>query len=709
MASIGKLSGSVISAANENTLALFNVKVDFSLIRCDPSKEYVPVGLALTDARRKEAEDGLLHATACKLGFLFHEMLPDTPKIIKAYGIRVSEILSRPDISPAGTENDGPFQAFVGADCTSIWAAATCGPESISVLLLACMLARAWDAKVATSIWVELVEERRRQLEAQMRDNKIVHPHSLAAARETFGRAELAEWDASARSWLRRADLFMAFNHTQFRLVVDNLAIPYASTGSTFEKVTMAWIRSMDVVEKLLGNLPQQACDRSVLLAVSCWHLYPDLLVFQREAKKIPFKDKLFPSAGILSLGLEYKGPSDNIAQWSLALSHLRYYGDPVKVQSREDLTRVRIDQLWLLVLGAIFRQWDVSYANFDLAVDWFRDLHVILSDRGDDGHGPQLSWIAKLCSAAAAALDRAADRSLIRYGWRRGRKILGVEEKAMHSPFFGLCNPHVMAALTKTTEVDCGIAYLRGIASELGLQVHEAVISYTGRLDHETTYTEWATIAPIDSVLGRCAGDTGNVDVSNVSVKRHVRWIYFHREGQRLIQPTILEHRLREIECAEEVCYITDEVLMPTKVRHANNSNRYQWKGPPPIFGKAELVNFSSLDSLRGDRDPAFRLYVLSEQYSSKMAAFFDQMRRAAATTAPLEQGRQCLRDSLPPQRVLQYLKESLRVGICFEQEGTHGCIYARMLMLTLIAGKKTGSHFILKHQRAQAERAYG
>lgn len=665
MASIGKLAGSLVSATNENTLALLNVKVDFSVFRRDPPREYAPVGLALTDARKQEAENGSLHATACKLGFLFYELLPDTPKIIKAYGTRISEILSRPDISPEGTENDGPFRAFVGADCTSIWAAATCGPASVSVLLLACMLSRAWDTKAATSIWVELVEERRRQIETQIRDNRIVHPHSMAAAREMIGRAELADWDASARSWLRRADLFMALNHTQFRLVVDNLAIPYSSTGSTFEKVTMAWIRSMEVVEKLLGNLPQQASDRAVLLAVSSWHLYPDLLVFQREAKKIPFKDALFPSAGILSLGLEYKGPSDNVAQWSLALSHLRYYGDPVRVHSRDDLSRVRIDQFWLVVLGAVFRQWGVSNGNFDTAVGWFQDMHDILSSQGADARSPHLSWIVKLCSAAATvdpAANMAANISLIRYGWRRGGKLFGGEDKPMHSPFFGLCNPHVMDAMTKATDVDCGIAYLRGLASQLGLEVHEAVISYTGNLDHETPYTEWATIAPIEPLLGRCPGDAGSDHVLNTSTKKNVRWACLHQRGRTTAQSTILEKRRREIDAAEEVCCVTNEDQMPMK---RGDTTHYRWDRPPRVFGEASFVDFRCPNSLRGDWHVAFRLYFRSEQFSSKMAYCFDQIKRAAATVAPLQQGRHFLKYRFPPRRVVQYLKESLNAGV--------------------------------------------
>ncbi|EHK42004.1 hypothetical protein TRIATDRAFT_185471, partial [Trichoderma atroviride IMI 206040] len=260
MASLGKIANSLVSVANENTVALVNLNVDFSVFRCHPSPEYLAVGSALTTKRKHEAENGAIHATACKLGFLFHQILPDTPKLLQAY---------------EGTEDDGPFRAFIGADCTSIWAAATSGPASICILLLACMLSNAWDAKTATSIWAELIEQRKRNIWAQTESNKIVHPHSLAAAKQDISRAELANWDASVRSWQRRANTAMGLQHIQLKLIMDNIRIPYSTTGSTFEKVTTAWIRSMEVVERLLNNLPQEVSDRAILLAIHSWHIYP--------------------------------------------------------------------------------------------------------------------------------------------------------------------------------------------------------------------------------------------------------------------------------------------------------------------------------------------------------------------------------------------------------------------------------------------------
>ncbi|KAM0311699.1 hypothetical protein ACHAPQ_012349 [Fusarium lateritium] len=191
MASIGKITGSLSSFIVENTAALVNFNVDLTLFRCEPLAEYQPIGSALFIRRKEEAETGQTHRTACKLGFLLDEIIPDTPSLRKTYGSRVSEILSRPDINPLGTDNDGPFQPFIGADCTSIWAAATSGDAAIGVLLLTCMLAHAFDAKSAVSIWSELIEQRKHNIRLLLETGKMVNPNTVIASNQVITRDEL--------------------------------------------------------------------------------------------------------------------------------------------------------------------------------------------------------------------------------------------------------------------------------------------------------------------------------------------------------------------------------------------------------------------------------------------------------------------------------------------------------------------------------------
>lgn len=68
------------------------------------------------------------------------------------------------------------------------------------------MLAKAWDAKPATAIWVELVAVRKKEIGIALEENHIVNELALVAAQQEITRAELAAWDACARSWNERAE-----------------------------------------------------------------------------------------------------------------------------------------------------------------------------------------------------------------------------------------------------------------------------------------------------------------------------------------------------------------------------------------------------------------------------------------------------------------------------------------------------------------------
>lgn len=243
----------------------------------------------------------------------------------------------------------------------------------------------------------------------------------------------------------------MNVQRTQFTLIVENVTIPYPGGGSLLERVTEPWIRAMGVFEKLLNNNPQAACDRAIIAGISAWHLYPDLLVFQEVFKKVPFKDHLIPSSGVLSLGLEYKGtPSDGFIRWSLALSHLKYYRDPVPVRSKEGLCRVQIHQIWLVTLGALFNKWKLPYTSIEAGMAWFADLGKKMRSISD-AKLPEFSWVLQLCSSVLD-LDESQQEiavKLIKYGCRRGTGLFGGFNKIVScTPFFGLCQPATINAL---------------------------------------------------------------------------------------------------------------------------------------------------------------------------------------------------------------------------------------------------------------------
>jgi len=188
-----KLAVSAVNGALEIQPALANINFDFSLWKVAPPKEFEGVGAALTTFRRNEAENGCAHRTARKLGALFEKLLPTTPNLIKAYGQRASEISKASSIDAEARAAYGAFASRVGADATSLWAAATSGSSAIAVHLLACMLARIWEGPEATSIWVEITEKRKKDIKDDFEQNNISDIASLTAAEQELTRSQISE------------------------------------------------------------------------------------------------------------------------------------------------------------------------------------------------------------------------------------------------------------------------------------------------------------------------------------------------------------------------------------------------------------------------------------------------------------------------------------------------------------------------------------
>lgn len=244
MASFGKISNSLIQGTNENTFALANLNFDFSLVSLAAPNEFSGLGKALAHGRRENAEHGALHRTARKLGALFESIVPQVPRLVSAYGKRASEIMNHPRLNPPGNaEKHGPFAAFVGADATSIWAAATSGGPSIAIHLLGCLLARSFsDPTKSISALFEIVHERRRQIRSESNTfaSTATHMAALMAAEQSIERDELQQWDASARAWLLTADSAMNKEYIQLKLILRNISLPVTSASTLYNGVIRA-------------------------------------------------------------------------------------------------------------------------------------------------------------------------------------------------------------------------------------------------------------------------------------------------------------------------------------------------------------------------------------------------------------------------------------------------------------------------------------
>lgn len=201
MTSLGQLTGAFLKASQETTIAFANFNFDFALVKYDAPEEYNGLGKALSRRRKTDAEDGAVHVTARKLGALFRDIMPDVPNLLHAYGLRTSEIAGSLDANTPKSTDRGMFADHVGVDGTSIWAAATSGTDTVTMHLLACMLARIWSREEAVPIWSELVEQRKLSLQKAVNASDVGFQISdLAASRIEVSRGQLDEWDASARS-----------------------------------------------------------------------------------------------------------------------------------------------------------------------------------------------------------------------------------------------------------------------------------------------------------------------------------------------------------------------------------------------------------------------------------------------------------------------------------------------------------------------------
>ncbi|KAL9093936.1 MAG: hypothetical protein Q9165_003859 [Trypethelium subeluteriae] len=368
-----KLQASLAAATNEVTVAAANINFDFTLVKCEAPKEYEELGNALSPKRKEQAEQGTTHITARRLGALFESVCPPTPNLIKAYGNRASQIAEtakETSVEPS----DSIFAAHAGVDGTSIWAAAT--SSALHVQLLACMLARVWSAAEATSIWFELVQERRKNIEIRYTNGEAFQFSTIsAAAQSEISRSSLAEWDSSARSWLRTADRTKTKEQQQLMLIIANVNIPINQDMAILSSVTAAWRSALTTMENLVSGMPQAVNSGPALLALRSWHLYPDFLLVGRDDAEVRFRDPLIRSGGMLTVGLARREDGDNHGVfWSLSLAHMNFYGHPVPTEARlgHECAKVPFLQFIQAAFGALLGKWLHPGTEIDSAAQLF-------------------------------------------------------------------------------------------------------------------------------------------------------------------------------------------------------------------------------------------------------------------------------------------------------------------------------------------------
>ncbi|KAI1739016.1 hypothetical protein F4680DRAFT_459509 [Xylaria scruposa] len=383
--SISRLQASLAQATNEVTVAAANINFDFCLMRFDAPKEYGPLGERLSSKRKQDAEYGESHVVARRLAALFNGVCPNTPNLIKAYGKRASEISEKAIDQESKSYSSSLFSAYAGIDATSIWAAATSSedkmPSAIHVHLLARVLATIFDAAEATSIWVELVEERRKTIASSWESGEDM-PFSMAAAAVQQGipRTELAKWDSSARAWLQTADSVMTRKQTQSKLILRNVSLSMGSETAVYLSVVNIWNKTLTTIERLVSGVPQEVHDGSAILGLAAWHIYPDINVFGSRTVDVFMNDPLVAPGGILSLGCSPSATTPiNGVSWSLSLAKLKHYGKPTSRRGtfKPDPTRITFKEL---MLACIIQSAFLTSGEIDLSFSLLG--HILIHQR---------------------------------------------------------------------------------------------------------------------------------------------------------------------------------------------------------------------------------------------------------------------------------------------------------------------------------------
>lgn len=278
---------------------------------------------------------------------------------------------------------------------------------------------------------------------------------------------------------------------TQLRLTTRDCGMHVSSLGSTYKSVVEVWTVAMKTAQDLISGMRQRISKGAVLVGLSAWHIYPDLNVVGPLAH-VRFDDKLVAAGGVIIIGLQSASVEEHKGvQWSLSLSHLRYYGNPVNlsVTAGEASQRITMRELHYTALGSLFAAW-APYVNDNTSGCKFlvalRDI-IIGSMRSD------LTWLRLLWDASqdfltiSDPLERDNASSLMALGRRKGQTFFGWKEE-VPIPFFGLNNPIILAwfAWTVPPHVktvfeytrNC-VTFLRHLAAENDLSADQYLIRY--------------------------------------------------------------------------------------------------------------------------------------------------------------------------------------------------------------------------------------
>ncbi|KAH7378517.1 hypothetical protein BKA64DRAFT_244287 [Cadophora sp. MPI-SDFR-AT-0126] len=134
----------------------------------------------------------------------------------------------------------------------------------------------------------------------------------------------------------------------------------------------------MSLMDKIVSGMPHSVEHPELMLALSSWHLYSDMIILHGKVKTVWQNDPLVIAGGIITLGLHNPNVLNDLRiSWSLPLSHLRYYGKPVMRTGSVGIKRSRVsmDELVFITLGCVTSCWGQDSSNLHLFARFIQAL----------------------------------------------------------------------------------------------------------------------------------------------------------------------------------------------------------------------------------------------------------------------------------------------------------------------------------------------
>ena len=105
---------------------------------------------------------------------------------------------------------------------------------------------------------------------------------------------------------LRAADgvELVGVKQKEVMLILENVNIFVNKWPQVYASVIKAWSTAVSTMDSIIGGSPFSIQDSTSLLALTAWHLYPDIVLLGAETKNIQQHDHLIHLDGIVTIKL---------------------------------------------------------------------------------------------------------------------------------------------------------------------------------------------------------------------------------------------------------------------------------------------------------------------------------------------------------------------------------------------------------------------